>query len=184
MNSKKILVATAIFYFGFTEAQQSQFFNDRENYRFNLAENLYQNKIYNASQFEYARQYFYNENLSYSKKEAAQFFDNVIGVILRKNHAEQGLDAFIKQYPNSAYFAQANLPLADFYLTQKDFGKALETLNNVNQYQLSKEENTQYITKIGYAKFMTGDSQGAIEALEALARNFSISFSVSSIFLA
>ena len=166
MNSKKILVATAIFYFGFTEAQQSQFFNDRENYRFNLAENLYQNKIYNASQFEYARQYFYNENLSYSKKEAAQFFDNVIGVILRKNHAEQGLDAFIKQYPNSAYFAQANLPLADFYLTQKDFGKALETLNNVNQYQLSKEENTQYITKIGYAKFMTGDSQGAIEALE------------------
>ena len=90
MNSKKILVATAIFYFGFTEAQQSQFFNDRENYRFNLAENLYQNKIYNASQFEYARHYFYNENLSYSKKEAAQFFDNVIGVILRKNHAEQG----------------------------------------------------------------------------------------------
>ncbi|MEC5156233.1 tetratricopeptide repeat protein [Chryseobacterium sp. MP_3.2] len=166
MNSKKILIATAFFYFGLSEAQQSKFFSDRENYRFNLAENLYQNKIYNASQFEYARQYFYNENLSNSKKEAAQFFDNVIGVILRKNHAEEGLDAFIKEYPNSAYFAQANLPLADFYLTQKDFDKALETLKNVNQYQLSKEENTQYIMKLGYAKFMTGDSQGAIEALE------------------
>ena len=166
MNSKKIFIATAIFYFGFSEAQQSQFYNDRENYRFNLAENLYQNKIYNASQFEYARQYFYNEKLSNSKKEAAQFFDNVIGVILRKNHAEQGLDAFIKEYPNSAYFAQANLPLADFYLAQKDFDKALETLKQVNQYQLSKEENTQYIMKLGYAKFMTGDSQGAIEALE------------------
>ncbi len=166
MNSKKILVATAILYFGFSEAQQSQYFNDRENYRFNLAENLYQNKIYNASQFEYARQYFYNETLSNSKKEAAQFFDNVIGIILRKNHAEEGLDAFIKEYPNSTYFAQANLPLADFYLAQKDFDKALETLKNVNQYQLSKEENTQYVMKLGYAKFMTGDSQGAIEALE------------------
>lgn len=166
MNSKKIFIAAAIFYFGFSEAQQSQFFNDRENYRFNLAENLYQNKIYNASQFEYARQYFYNEKLSNSKKEAAQFFDNVIGVILRKNHAEEGLDAFIKEYPNSAYFAQANLPLADFYLAQKDFDKALETLKQVNQYQLSKEENTQYIMKLGYAKFMTGDSAGAIEALE------------------
>lgn len=166
MNSKKILIATAIFYFGLSEAQQSKYFSDRENYRFNLAENLYQNKIYNASQFEYARQYFYNETLSNSKKEAAQFFDNVIGVILRKNHAEQGLDAFIKEYPNSAYFAQANLPLADFYLAQKDFDKALETLQNVNQYQLSKEENTQYIMKLGYAKFMTGDSQGAIEALD------------------
>ncbi|ROI09993.1 hypothetical protein EGI11_04350 [Chryseobacterium sp. H3056] len=166
MNSKKIFVATAIFYFGFSQAQQSQYFSDRENYRFNLAENLYQNKIYNASQFEYARQYFYNENLSRSKKEAAQFFDNVIGVILRKNHAEEGLDAFIKEYPNSAYFAQANLPLADFYLAQKDFDKALETLKNVNQYQLSREENTEYIIKLGYAKFMTGDSRGAIEALE------------------
>lgn len=166
MDSKKIILAAAVFYCGLSEAQQSQYFSDRENYRFNLAENLYQNKIYNASQFEYARQYFYTESLSESRKEASQFFDNVIGVILRKNHAEQGLQAFMKEYPNSAYFAQANLPLADYYLVQKDFPKALETLKNVNQYQLSKEENTQYIMKLGYAKFMTGDSKGSIEALE------------------
>ena len=171
MNSKKIIIAAAIFYYAISDAQQSQFFADRENYRFNLAENLYNSKIYNASQFEYARQYFYNSSLTNSKKEASQFFDNVIGVILRKNHAEQGLEAFIKEYPNSAYFAQANLPLADYYLTQKDFEKALETLKNVNQYQLSKEENTQYITKLGYAKFMTGDSKGAVEALEEAYKN-------------
>ncbi|MBW8361244.1 MAG: tetratricopeptide repeat protein [Kaistella sp.] len=166
MDSKKIIIAAAVFYCGLSEAQQSQYFSDRENYRFSLAESLYQDKIYNASQFEYARQYFYTESLSESRKEASQFFDNVIGVILRKNHAEQGLEAFMKEYPNSAYFAQANLPLADYYLVQKDFPKALETLKNVNQYQLSKEENTQYIMKLGYAKFMTGDSKGSIEALE------------------
>ncbi|AZA84173.1 hypothetical protein C1637_16950 [Chryseobacterium lactis] len=166
MKSKKILLAAAVIYFGISDAQQSQYFTQKENYRFNLAENLYQTKIYNASQYEYARQYFYNQNLSRSKKEAAQFFDNVIGVILQKNHAEEGLTAFIKEYPNSAYFAQANLPLADYYLAKKDFDKALETLKKVNQYQLSKEENTQYILKLGYAKFMTGDSKGAIDALE------------------
>lgn len=166
MKSKKILLAAAVIYFGISDAQQSQYFTQKENYRFNLAENLYQTKIYNASQYEYARQYFYNQNLLRSKKEAAQFFDNVIGVILQKNHAEEGLTAFIKEYPNSAYFAQANLPLADYYLAKKDFDKALETLKNVNQYQLSKEENTQYILKLGYAKFMTGDSKGATDALE------------------
>ena len=171
MKSKNIIIATAIFYYGLSDAQQSQYFSDRENYRFGLAENLYQNKMYNAAQFEYARQYFYNGALSNSRKEASQFFDNVIGVILRKNHAEQGLDAFIKEYPNSAFFAQANLPLADYYLVQKDFDKALETLQKVNQYQLSKEENTQYIMKLGYAKFMTGDSAGAIEALEEAYKN-------------
>lgn len=166
MKSKKILLAAAVIYFGISDAQQSQYFTQKENYRFNLAENLYQTKIYNASQYEYARQYFYNQNLSRSKKEAAQFFDNVIGVILQKNHAEEGLTAFMKEYPNSAYFAQANLPLADYYLAKKDFDKALETLKKVNQYQLSKEENTQYIMKLGYAKFMMGDSKGATDALE------------------
>lgn len=171
MKSKNIIIATAIFYYGLSDAQQSQYFSDRENYRYGLAENLYQSKIYNAAQFEYARQYFYNGALSNSRKEASQFFDNVIGVILRKNHAEQGLDAFIKEYPNSAFFAQANLPLADYYLAQKDFDKALETLQKVNQYQLSREENTQYIMKLGYAKFMTGDSDGAIEALEEAYKN-------------
>ena len=166
MKSKKILLAAAVFYFGVFEAQQSQYFTQKENYRFNLAQNLYQTKIYNASQYEYARQYFYNQNLEQSKKEAAQFFDNVIGVILQKNHAEEGLTAFMKEYPNSAYFAQANLPLADYYLAKKDFKEALKTLKKVNQYQLTKEENTQYILKLGYAKFMMGDSKGAIDALE------------------
>ncbi|AYN02714.1 hypothetical protein EAG08_18715 [Chryseobacterium sp. 3008163] len=163
---KKILLAAAVFYFGVSEAQQSQYFTQKENYRFNLAQNLYQTKIYNASQYEYARQYFYNQNLEQSRKEAAQFFDNVIGVILQKNHAEEGLTAFMKEYPNSAYFAQANLPLADYYLAKKDFKEALKTLKKVNQYQLTKEENTQYILKLGYAKFMMGDSKGAIDALE------------------
>lgn len=166
MNSKKILITAAVAYFGISEAQQSQYYRDADDYQYHLAENLYQTKIYNASQYGYAQQYFYNEMLSASRKEAAQFFDNVIGVILQKNHAEEGLEAFMKEYPNSAYFAQANLPLADYYLGQKDFQKALETLQKVNQYQLSREENTQYILKLGYAKFMTGDSAGAIEALE------------------
>ena len=166
MNSKKLLTAAVVFYFGCTEAQQSQYVNNREAYIFNLAENLYHTRVFNASQYEYAQQYFYNKNLSNSKKEAAQFFDNVIGVILQKNHAEEGLSAFIKEYPNSAYFAQANLPLADYYLAQKNFEKALETLQKVNQYQLSRDENTDYILKLGYAKFMTGDSKGAIAALD------------------
>lgn len=152
--------------YGISEAQQSQYFTKNEDYHFGLADNLYQTKIYNASQYEYSKQYFYNKNLSNSRKEASAFFSNIIGVILQQQYAEEGLNAFMKEYPNSAYFAQANGPLADYYLAKKDFEKALETLQKVNQYQLSKEENTQHIMKLGYAKFMTGDSAGAIEALE------------------
>lgn len=166
MNSKKILLSAAVLYFAHAGAQQTAYFTERDNNKFRLAENLFDTKTYAASQFEYAQQYFYNRNLTETRKEAARFFDNVIGVILQKNHAEEGLEAFIREHPNSAFFAEANLPLADYYLAKKDFAKALETLQKVNQYQLSKEENTQYVLKLGYAKYMQGDTKGAIEALE------------------
>ena len=106
MNQRnKILLLSAISLSGLSMAQQSQFFADKEQYRFNLAENLYQNKIYAASQYEFSRQYFFNQNLENSKKETARFFSNVIGVILGQNYAEQGLDNFMKEYPKSALFA-------------------------------------------------------------------------------
>ncbi|MCG2793284.1 MAG: tetratricopeptide repeat protein [Weeksellaceae bacterium] len=166
MNSKKIVLASMISFYGITEAQQSQYFTKNEDYHFTLADDLYRTKIYNASQYEFSKQYFYNKDLSNARKEASAFFSNVIGVILQQQYAEEGLNAFMKEYPNSAYFAQANGPLADYYLSKKDFEKALATLQKVNQAQLSLEENTQHIMKLGYAKFMTGDSAGAIEALE------------------
>ena len=70
---------------------------------------------------------FFNQNLENSKKETARFFSNVIGVILAQNHAEE-FYAFIKDYPKSALFLLRPIYLlADYYL-EKDFPKALETL--------------------------------------------------------
>ena len=46
MKSRKILLAAAVMYFGISDAQQSQYFTQKENYRFNLAENLYQTQLY------------------------------------------------------------------------------------------------------------------------------------------
>lgn len=171
MNRTKILLSAAVLYFGILEAQQSRYFNDREDFRFSLAQNLYETKIYNASQYEYARQYFYNTYLSKSRKEISQFFDNVIGVILQKNGAEKGLSAFMNEYPNSAYFGQASMPLVDYYLAQKDFQKASEILEKINPNHLSKEEETNYVIKLGYTQFMLGDSASAIETLQKAYQN-------------
>ena len=45
--------------------------------------------------YEYSRQYFFNQNLRKILRRSV-VFSNVIGVILGRNHAEEGLDAFIK----------------------------------------------------------------------------------------
>ncbi len=73
MSPKNILIYAGIF--GAVTpvfAQQSAFFNNREEYRTSLSEKLYQNKIYKAAQYEFARQYFY-QNPEGAKKEASLF---------------------------------------------------------------------------------------------------------------
>ncbi len=172
MNTRQILFYAALFGTATPAfAQQSAFFSNQEEYRVRLADDLYRSKIYRPAQYEFARQYFYNNSLNQSRKEASLFFTQIIGVILQQQHAEEGLEAFTREYPNSAYFALANGPLADYYLAKKDFPNALETLKRVNQYQLSRKENTEYVLKLGYAKFMTGDDAGAMEALQEAYNN-------------
>ncbi|MBS1571941.1 MAG: tetratricopeptide repeat protein [Bacteroidetes bacterium] len=166
MNTKKMLLSSAVFLYTLGNAQQSAYFQNTEEYQWDLSENLYATKVFNAAQYNYTQQYFYNQTLSESKKEAAYFYDTIIGVLMQKKYGEKGLESFMKDYPQSAYFAQAYLPLADYYLGKRDFAKALESLKKVNQYQLSKEENTQYILKLGYAQFMTGNTKSAIHTLE------------------
>lgn len=171
MISKKIISSVALLFLSLYDAQQSRFYTNKETFQFNLADNLYQSKIYGAAQYEYSEQYFYNKSLSQSRKEASRFFDNVIGVFLQKPNAEQGLEAFMKEHPYSTYFTETHLPLSDFYLAKKDFTNALRILKKVDQAQLSKDEHTQYTLKLGYAKFMQGDTKGGIKALEEARRN-------------
>lgn len=166
MDTKKMLLATAVFFYTLGNAQQSTYYNNQEDYHWDLSDNLFKTKVFNAAQYNYTQQYFYNQTLDHSKKEAAYFYDTIIGVLMQKKYGEKGLEAFMKEYPQSAYFSQAHLPLADYYLSKRDFPKALETLKKVNQYQLSRSENTQYILKLGYAQFMTGNTKNAIHTLE------------------
>ena len=109
MNSKKVILASLISFYGISEAQQSQYFTQKEDYQFGLAENLYNTKVYNASQYEYSNQYFYNKSLSSSRKEASLFFSNVIGVILQQQYAEEGLNAFLAQMAEHAATPLASL---------------------------------------------------------------------------
>ncbi|WP_392436486.1 tetratricopeptide repeat protein [Cruoricaptor ignavus] len=164
MRNRTLSIGAAVLFFSLSGAQQTKYFTQASDYHFGLAENLFQGKVYNASQYEFASEYFYGD-LNNSQKEAARFFDNLIGTLLQKDGAELGLQAFLEENPNSAFLSAASLPLADYYLNKKDYERALEMLMKVNQLQLSREENSQYVLKLGYAKFMTGDKAGAVEAL-------------------
>ncbi|MDR7693856.1 hypothetical protein D1000_05935 [Riemerella anatipestifer] len=166
MNKNKIWIATAVLFFGLSEGQQSAVFNQKNTFSSDLASQLYTTKVFAASQYQYTQQYLYHQSLTQSQKEVAGFYTHLIDVILQNPNAEKGLDTFIANHPNTEHFAEGQAPLADFYLIKKDFPKALEILNKLNVNHLSSSEQTQHSLKLGYAKFMSGDSKAAIKDLE------------------
>lgn len=165
MIHNKIAIGVAFFMFGYTQAQQSARLSQPTSYSMDLAENLFDTQLLHPSKNIYDIQFLYNDNLPTLDREASQFFGNMISVLLQKTNAEKGLEAFVKEHPQSAYFSKANLPLADYYLAKKDFKKAIEVLRKINQSQLSKSDNAAYVLKLGYAKFMQGDVKSAMTAL-------------------
>ncbi|WKS94713.1 tetratricopeptide repeat protein [Riemerella columbina] len=171
MKKNKILLAAAAFWFAGAAGQQSQVFRDKNEYRTQLAQQLFQQKTYAAAHYEYAQQALYQEHLTHAQQKFYGFYTHLMEVLLQYPYAEQGLEAFLAQHPQATALSDAQMPLADYYLLKKDFGKALEVLKTINPAHLSAQEQTQYALKLGYAQFMSGDAEAAVQALETAYQN-------------
>lgn len=167
MKKNKLFVASLVMLFGVSKAQQTQIFRDKNQYEQDLAAQLYQQKIYAASHHNYSQLHLYNSYIAQSEKVFSGFYMHLIEVLLQYPNAEKGLESFVEQHPEASTFNNAKMPLADYYLRKKDFSKALKLLRQINSNQLSYQERTQYLLKTGYAQFMTGDSDGAINTLNS-----------------
>lgn len=165
MKKNKIFLAAVVFWFTGASGQQSQIFRDKNEYRARLAQQLYQQKIYSAAHYGYTQEYLYGENLSQSQKTLSEFYMRLLEVLLKYQNTAQGLEAFLAQHPQLVALSDAQLPLADYYLLNKEFTKALAILKKINPKQLTSDESTRYGLKVGYAEYMTGDTDAAIASL-------------------
>jgi len=150
-------------------SQQSSFLQDREKYKDFLAKKHYKGRNYRVAEYEYARKYFYGNDYDYLdliNNEIAFFYQSISGIMFGRKYSENSVEFFMKRYPNSSYLENEKEVKAEYFLSKKDFSRALENLEEINQYTLSDEENTNYILKLGYAKFMTDEIDDALRALE------------------
>lgn len=165
MKKQTLSLAAALLAGSWALAQNTTRLTDSWQYRTQLAENLYQDKVLLPAKSLFDDQYLYRPSQAELERNYARFYGDIIAVLLEKPGAQMALENYLKENPESALLRTADMPLADYYIRQKDFQQARNYLGHINPAQLSSAENAQYILKVGYVDFMLGEGQKAIEPL-------------------
>ncbi|HPE86386.1 MAG: tetratricopeptide repeat protein [Bacteroidales bacterium] len=137
--------------------------NAQKTVRYNTPESLYRS----------ARELF--ENQKYSSAEAlflqvvgmeeeaitllpeASFYSAMCAAQLFRNDAEDQLNSFIVQYPQHSLVPQATFALAGVRYNKRNYRGALQAFEQINVFQLEKNQRPEYYFKSGYCSLKTGD---------------------------
>ncbi|GAA4780416.1 tetratricopeptide repeat protein [Olivibacter ginsenosidimutans] len=101
-------------------------------------------------------------------KENARFYQAVCALELGNGDAESLFLKFIKDHPTSANTKAAYFQVGRSYFGKKDYAKAIEWFNKLDNNSLSGSESTEYRFKLGYSLFMTNDYKTAKLLFERL----------------
>jgi TolA-binding protein len=134
-----------------TTAQQTLYFQS-ENQQVQEARELYQKNKY-ASALQRYEELAGNPATSVEIKSEAEFYKAMCAVKLDNRNAEQVVEKFISNNPESPYLNRARFELAGQQFDNKKYGPALRSLSDIDRSQLSKDELARYYYQTGYANF-------------------------------
>lgn len=83
----------------------------------------------------------------------AYFYKAISATNLENNDADKQIREFLSLYPNNARKNDAYFNLANFYQKQNDFTKAINTYNEIEYGDLTKDQKLEYNYKLGYCYF-------------------------------
>jgi len=101
-------------------------------------------------------------------KENARFYQAICALELGNSDAEGLFLKFIKDHPSSANTKAAYFQVGRSYFGKKNYKKALEWFQKLDEGSLSGAENAEYRFKLGYSLFMTEDYAAAKPLFERL----------------
>ncbi|GAB4318641.1 MAG: tetratricopeptide repeat protein [Bacteroidales bacterium] len=103
---------------------------------------------------------------------------------LYHNDAAYRLDHFLAQHPGQSFSSEALYLRGLLAYNKKQYRKVVEHLSQVDPHQLSAEEKDEYYFKLGYAKFETGDIDGAKKMFNTISASSSVYSAPAKYYLA
>ena len=127
--------------------------------------NLFSKEKYGAAQQQFQR---VMERYAGSHSEIAknaEYYNALCAVRLFNDDAEYLMYRYISQYPESQKISEACFELGKFAYDKKSWGTALKWFGKLDRYDLTQEQQGEYLFKKGYSHFMRNEFEEARVAL-------------------
>jgi len=122
---------------------------------------LFSKEKYGAAQMEFQKVMDnYTGNYSEIAKDA-EYYNALCAVKLFNDDAEYLMYSYINRYPESQNISRAYFELGKFVYDKKNWGTTIKWFSQVNRYDLTAEQQGEYLFKKGYSHFMRNEYEDA-----------------------
>lgn len=134
---------------------------DSPNFEYETATELFQKGQYGAAQEYFSYVYENTTDQQYDLKTNAYFYQGVCAAKLNNGNAAFLLKDFIRKYPIHSCVPDARFYLARYYFFKKDYKRALDNFNEIDERTIKNGDLAEYYFKRGYANLVKGDIDDA-----------------------
>lgn len=128
---------------------------------YNTAMELYQKGQYGAAQEYFQYVYENTTDQQYDLKSNSYFYEGVCAANLNNGNAAFLLKDFVRKYPIHTYVPEANFYIGRYYFYKKQYKKALNSFNEIDERTVKQEDLAEYYFKKGYSELVAGDRDDA-----------------------
>ena len=134
---------------------------DSPNYEYKMATELFQKGQYGAAQEYFQFVYENATDQQYDLKTNSYFYQGVCAAKLNNGNAAFLLKDFIRKYPIHSCVPDARFYLARYYFFKKDYKRALDNFDEIDERTVKSNDLAEYYFKKGYANLLKGDQDAA-----------------------
>ncbi len=134
---------------------------DSPNYEYKMATELFQKGQYGAAQEYFQFVYENATDQQYDLKTNSYFYQGVCAAKLNNGNAAFLLKDFIRKYPIHSCVPDARFYLARYYFFKKDYKRALDNFDEIDERTVKSNDLAEYYFKKGYANLVKGDKDDA-----------------------
>ena len=134
---------------------------DSPNYEYETATELFQKGQYGAAQEYFQFVYEHATDQQYDLKTNSYFYQGVCAAKLNNGNAAFLLKDFIRKYPIHSCVPDARFYLARYYFFKKDYKRALDNFDEIDERTVKNNDLAEYYFKKGYANLVKGDKDDA-----------------------
>ena len=149
------IALTFLFFLVFLKSNSQKTFIYKDAYKsYKVAQELYDKEKFSSAQSYFKDIIDEIDNPQDETRINAEYYFAVCALKLYHQSVESLLTRFVLDHPDHPKSKDVFLQLARHYYRMKKFNKSIEYFDKVDQYDLSLEDQNEYLFKLGYSKFI------------------------------